>query len=106
PGLDRSRREVMAVDVRAADAEEEGAGRDRARVVGQIRYVERSTTDDVPRRERSDDALEVHRRASLPRRPVYGHAEATMEGCRNGLLEISMDSRSTSITRCGCTSAR
>ena len=70
-GRDRLRRELVPVDVRAADAEEERTGRERARVVGQIRYVERSTTDDVPRRERCDDALEVHRRASLPARSAH-----------------------------------
>src|SRR5438270_331716 len=49
-------------------------GRRRACVVGQIGDFDRSATDDILRRERCDDALEVHRRASLPPRSAYGPA--------------------------------
>ena len=65
--LDRLACEIVPVGVRAADAEEQRAGADRARVVREIGHLDRSAPDDVDRPERGGEALEIrHRPASLP----------------------------------------
>ncbi len=64
--LDGGACEIVPVGVLAANAEEQGAGPDRARVVREIGHLDRSAPDDVDRPDRGGEALEIrHRPASL-----------------------------------------
>ena len=67
PRSDRLRREVVAVGPRARHGEEERAGADRARVVGEIAHLDRRAPEHLHRLERCDEALQVHRGDSSER---------------------------------------
>ena len=58
--LHRLGSEVVAVGAPAADGEEEGAGRDRAGVVGEIAHLDRRASKHLHRLERCQEALQVH----------------------------------------------
>ena len=63
-------REVVPFDARAGDAEEERAGRRSPYVLGELRHVDRGERDNLGRRERLGEALEVHHGPSLPTAPA------------------------------------
>ena len=58
PGLDRRRREVVAVGVLADDAEEERPGADPAAVVGEARDIDAGVADEARGIEPSDQLSE------------------------------------------------
>ena len=59
--LDRLRREVVPVGALAGNAEERRAGRDGARVVGEIPHLDGiGAAEDRLRCKRGDEALELH----------------------------------------------
>ena len=62
PALDRLPREVVPVDALAANAEEQRARRDAARVVREIADLDRPASDHLARGERPDQRLELHAR--------------------------------------------
>ena len=62
PAADGLAREVVAVARRAGNAEEQRAGSRGAGVVGEVADVDWRPLDDIGRRERGDQALEVHGR--------------------------------------------
>ena len=60
--LHRLRREIVPVDVRSGDAEEDGAGSRMPRVVDEVEHVDRGGLDDLDRPERGGEALQIHHR--------------------------------------------
>ena len=72
--LHRLRRELVTVGTSAGNAEEQRSGRRGTGVVDEVAHVDRSTSEHVDRAERCDEALQVHRSASLPAPAATGPA--------------------------------
>ena len=83
--LERFPRKVVAVDPGAADAEEQGAGHDIPRVVGEVADLDRLGSGhlarpDLRRGERADQRLELHRPRKASHEPAVASGLGRVAG--------------------------